>query len=121
VIHQAIRAAIAEHRPQAVALERVAWNVNKGSAMAVARATGVILLAAADAGLPVEEYGPLEIKMAITGQGTADKKLVRDALARFHGLRDVPTQPDAADAVAVALCHLTQSRMRAAARAVGVR
>jgi crossover junction endodeoxyribonuclease RuvC len=82
----------------------------------VARATGVVLLAASEAGLAVEEYGPLEVKMAVTGQGNADKAQVRDALARLHGLADVPTQPDAADAVAVALCHLTQSRLRGVAR-----
>jgi crossover junction endodeoxyribonuclease RuvC len=75
-----------------------------------------LLFAGTEAGLTVEEYGPLEVKMAVTGQGTADKRQVRDALARLHGLRDVPTEPDAADAVAVALCHLTQSRLRVAAR-----
>jgi crossover junction endodeoxyribonuclease RuvC len=56
------------------------------------------------------------VKMAVTGQGNADKRQVRDALARLHGLRDVPAEPDAADAVAVALCHLTQSRLRVASR-----
>ena len=116
LIHEAVRDAIATHRPEAVAVERVAWNRNQRSALHVARATGVVLLAASEAGLPVEEYGPLEVKMAVTGQGTADKGRVRDALVRLHGLRDVPTQPDAADAVAVALCHLTQSRLRRVAR-----
>jgi crossover junction endodeoxyribonuclease RuvC len=117
-IHEALVAAIAAHRPEAVAVERVAWNVNRRSALHVARATGVVLLAAAQAGLPVEEYGPLEVKMAVTGQGNAGKAQVRDALERLHGLRGVPSQPDAADAVAVALCHLTQSRLRSAARVV---
>jgi len=121
VIHEGVRAAIAAHHPTSLALERVAWNVNKVSAMAVARATGVILLAASQAGIPVEEYGPLEVKMAITGQGNAEKAQVRDALARFHGLTEVPSQPDAADAVAVALCHLTRSRLRTAERAAGAR
>jgi crossover junction endodeoxyribonuclease RuvC len=116
LIHRAVRDAIAAHRPEAVAVERVAWNRNQRSALHVARATGVVLLAASEAGLPVEEYGPLEVKMAVTGQGNADKAQVRDALARFHGLADVPTQPDAADAVAIALCHLTQSRLRGVAR-----
>jgi crossover junction endodeoxyribonuclease RuvC len=111
-LHEAVRDAIAEHRPGSVAIERVAWNRNQRSAMQVARATGVVLLAAAEAGLEVEEYGPLEVKMAVTGQGNADKRQVRDALARFHGLHGVPAEPDAADAVAVALCHLTQSRLR---------
>ena len=115
-IHAAVREAIAEHHPGAVAVERVAWNRNQKSALHVARATGVVLLAASEAGLPVEEYGPLEVKMAVTGQGNADKAQVRDALSRLHGLADVPTQPDAADAVAVALCHLTQLRLRGVAR-----
>jgi crossover junction endodeoxyribonuclease RuvC len=116
-IHEAIGEAIAAYAPGSVALERVAWNKNQASALLVARATGVVILAAAEAGLEVEEYGPLEVKMAVTGQGNADKAQVRDALARLHGLRDVPSQPDAADAVAVALCHLTQSRIRRVARA----
>ena len=111
-IHDAVREAIAAHRPEAVAVERVAWNRNQRTALHVARATGVVLLAAAEAGLPVQEYGPLEVKMAVTGQGTADKGRVRDALVRLHGLDGVPEQRDAADAVAVAVCHLTQSRLR---------
>jgi crossover junction endodeoxyribonuclease RuvC len=116
-LHDAVGAAIAEHAPDSVAIERVAWNKNHVSALQVARATGVVLLAAAVAGLPVDEYGPLEVKMAITGQGNADKAQVRDALTRFHGLKDVPTEPDAADAVAIALCHLTQTPLKRAARA----
>jgi crossover junction endodeoxyribonuclease RuvC len=115
-IHEAVRDAISTHRPDSVAIERVAWNRNQASALHVARATGVVMLAASEAGLHVEEYGPLEVKMAITGQGTADKAQVRDALIRFHGLDGVPNQPDAADAVAVAMCHLTQSRLRRVAR-----
>lgn len=120
-IHDAVRDAIAEHGPTSLAVERVAWNKNQVSALRVARATGVVLLAAAEAGLAVEEYGPLEVKMAVTGTGTADKAQVRAALATLHGLRDVPSQPDAADAVAVALCHLSQTTLRRVARAVGRR
>jgi crossover junction endodeoxyribonuclease RuvC len=114
-IAEAVRLAIVEHRPDAVAVERVAWNKNQQSALHVARATGVVLLCAAEAGLTVDEYGPLEVKLAVTGQGNAEKAQVRDALARFHGLTDVPTQADAADAVAVAVCHLTQARLKRAA------
>jgi crossover junction endodeoxyribonuclease RuvC len=64
----------------------------------------------------VQEYGPNEVKMAVTGAGNADKRQVRDALVRIHRLREVPEQPDAADAVAIALTHLMGSRMLAAAR-----
>jgi crossover junction endodeoxyribonuclease RuvC len=114
-IHAAVAEAIARHAPSSLAVERVAWNRNQGSALHVARATGVTLLAAAQAGIPVVEYGPLEVKMAVTGTGTAPKDQVRHALVRLHGLRGVPEQPDAADAVAVALCHLTNARRRPAA------
>ena len=71
---------------------------------------------AADAGLPVSEYGPNEAKIAVTGMGNADKAQVRRALERVHGLTSVPSQADAADAVAVALTHLMDSRMRDLAR-----
>jgi crossover junction endodeoxyribonuclease RuvC len=119
MIADAVRAAIAVHRPVAVAVERVAWNRNASSAMAVARATGVILLAAAEAEVPAREYGPLEVKMSVTGVGNAPKAQVRDALAGAHGLRGVPRQPDAADAVAIAVCHLAQSRTHEAVARAG--
>jgi crossover junction endodeoxyribonuclease RuvC len=112
VLYGAVRDAIAEHRPGGLAVERLMWGRNVGSAMSVARATGVVLLAAADAGIPVDEYPPLEVKMAVTGFGNAGKDQVHAALIRTHGLQEVPAQADAADAVAVALCHLTQSPLR---------
>ena len=121
LLADAARAAIAEHRPAAVAIERVAWSRNQVSALHVARATGAIMVVAAQAGLPVDEYAPNEVKQAITGMGNADKVQVQRALTRVHGLLDVPTQPDAADAVAVALTHLLASRMRRIASEAGVR
>jgi len=114
-IWEGVRAAVSKHRPVSIALERVAWNVNKASAMAVARATGVVMAAAAEAGVPVEEYGSLEVKNAITGSGNADKAQIRAALVRVHGLTEVPLQPDAVDAVAIALTHLVRSRFAEAA------
>ena len=112
LLAEALRDAIVEHRPAVVAVERVAWNRNQVSAIQVARATGALMLVAAQAELSVYEYGPNEVKQAVTGLGNADKRQVRAALVRIHGLRDVPSQPDAADAVAVALTHLTTARMR---------
>ena len=106
---------ISEQRPAAVAVERLMWGRNAGSAMEVARASGVIVLAAAQAGIPVEEYAPLEVKMAVTGVGNAPKDVVRQSLGRLMGLDPVPSDADAADAAAVALCHLQQSRLRALA------
>jgi crossover junction endodeoxyribonuclease RuvC len=119
-IAEAARAAITSHRPAAVAVERVAWSRNQVSALHVARATGAIILVAAEAGLPVAEYAPNEVKQAVTGAGNADKGQVQRALQRIHGL-DVPSQADAADAVAVALTHLLAAPMRAVAARAGAR
>ena len=116
-LHDAVAAAIRDRGVDAVAVERVMWGRNVGSAMSVARATGVVLLAAEQAGLAVEEYAPLEVKMAVAGVGNAPKETLRRALVRTHGLRNVPPDPDAADAVAVAFCHVQQSRLRKAVRA----
>jgi crossover junction endodeoxyribonuclease RuvC len=110
-VHQALGEGVT-----VMALERLMWGRNTNSAMEVARASGVVLLAAADAGVAVEEYAPLEVKMAVTGVGNATKEQVRRALAQILGTGDVPTEPDAADAVAVALCHLQQARLRRAVR-----
>ena len=71
--------------------------------------------------MAVEEYAPLEVKMAVTGVGNASKEQVRTSLERIHGLGSVPTQSDAADAVAVALCHCLQAHLRSVARRAGVR
>jgi crossover junction endodeoxyribonuclease RuvC len=120
-VSDAVREAIVDHRPATLALERVMWGQNRTSALSVARATGVIMLAAADAGIPVEEYAPLEVKMATTGMGNADKQQVRTALIRALKVDGVPEQADAADAVAVAVCHLQQAALRRAARTAGVR
>lgn len=121
ILADATRAAIEEHRPAAVAIERIAWSRNQVSALHVARATGVVMLVAAQAGLLVHEYAPNEVKQAITGMGNADKQQVQLALSRIHGLGQVPKQSDAADAVAVALTHLLAAPLRAVAARAGAR
>ncbi|MFN8232732.1 MAG: crossover junction endodeoxyribonuclease RuvC [Actinomycetota bacterium] len=109
-VASALRDALAAYEPRTLALERVAWNVNEASAMAVSRATGALLMVAAEAGVTVAEYGPLEVKNAVAGSGRASKPQVREALRRIHALQDVPSEPDACDAVAVAITHLVRSR-----------
>jgi crossover junction endodeoxyribonuclease RuvC len=116
LLHEAVTDAVREHGPESMAVERVMWGRNVGSAMSVARATGVVLLVAAQAAIPVEEYAPLEVKMAVAGVGNAPKETLRRTLSRIHGLDGVPAEPNAADAVAVAFCHLQQSRVRRAVR-----
>ncbi len=103
---------IRTHQPAVMAVESLMWGQNRQSAMHVARATGVIMLAAAQAGLSVEEYPPLQVKMAVTGVGNAPKDAVRRALVRIIGVRGVPDELDAADAVATAVCHLQHARLR---------
>jgi crossover junction endodeoxyribonuclease RuvC len=115
-IHAALGELLDAHSPDSMAIERLMWNRNAQSAMEVARASGVAMLAAAERGLVVEEYGPLEVKMAVTGVGNATKDAVRRGLERILRLEGIPDEPDAADAVAVAVCHLQQSRLRALAR-----
>lgn len=116
---RAVRQALDAHRADVVAVERVAFNRNAVSALNVARATGAVMAAVAEEGLAVAEYSPTEVKIAVTGVGNADKEQVRDALIRIHGLRDVPDQADAADAVAVAMTHLAGERLRAAVGRAG--
>jgi crossover junction endodeoxyribonuclease RuvC len=109
-LYRAIRDLLEERRPEAVAVESLMWGRNAPSAMAVARASGVVLLAAAELGIEVREYSPSEVKLSVTGNGAASKQEVRRALERLHAVLGVPREPDAADAVAIALCHLHQSR-----------
>jgi crossover junction endodeoxyribonuclease RuvC len=115
-IYRGVREAIEKGQPEALALEQLIWGRNTRSAMEVARASGAIILAAAEAGIEVEEYAPLEVKIAVTGAGNAAKQAVRRGLIRLVGVDGVPDDPDAADAVAVAVCHLQESRMRRLAR-----
>jgi crossover junction endodeoxyribonuclease RuvC len=111
-IHEGVCEVIARERPADMAVERLMWGQNKDSAMEVSRAAGVIMLAGSQAGLRVEEYAPLEVKMAVTGVGNAPKDAVRRGLVQILGIEAVPKEPDAADAVAVAVCHLQQSKLR---------
>jgi crossover junction endodeoxyribonuclease RuvC len=104
---------IAEHRPEVVAIERVFTNRNRQTAIAVGRASGVAMLTAARAGLPVHEYSPNEVKLAVTGDGAATKAAVATMVARRLQLGSVGGPADVADALAVAMCHLQQVRLPA--------
>lgn len=97
---------IAQFRPAAVAVERVLFQVNVRTAMAVGQASGLALAAAARAGVPVVQYSPNEVKLAVTGDGRADKAAVQSMVTRLLSLSEVPKPADAADALALACCHL---------------
>jgi len=104
IIHQALTELIEEHHPDAVGVERLFFNKNVQSAFAVGQARGVVLLTAAQHGLPVYEYGPHEVKIAVTGYGRAPKEQVQRMVQAILGLTELPKPDDAADALAVAVC-----------------
>lgn len=103
---------IADHSPQVVAMEQVFTNLNLRTAVSVGRASGVVMLTAAEAGLRVVEYTPTQVKAAIAGYGAAGKRQVAQMVARRLRLATLPAPADAADALAVALCHLQASPLR---------
>ena len=102
-------ALIAAHEPEVVAIERVFFSVNVRTAMAVGQAAGVALVSAGEAGLEVHDYTPTEVKQSVTGTGTAGKAQVQAMVAALLHLDSAPRPPDAADACALAICHLNRS------------
>ncbi len=93
-------------QPDAVAIEEVFYSVNAKSALKLGQVRGVALLAAARLGFPVAEYAPLKIKSSVVGYGLARKEQVQFMVARLLGLAEVPQPADAADALAIAICHI---------------
>jgi crossover junction endodeoxyribonuclease RuvC len=104
-LHQALTHLIATHAPEAMAIEQLFFSRNVTTAISVGQARGVAMLAAAQAGLPVTEYTPAEVKQAISGYGNADKQQVQFMVQLLLELDAVPHPDDAADALAIALCH----------------
>ena len=113
VIYQGLADVAREHQPQQAAVEELFFSRNVRTALSVGHARGVTLLALADAGLAIHEYIPLEIKQAITGYGGAGKQQVQEMVRLLLNLDTVPEPDDAADAVAVAVCHIHSARMMA--------
>ncbi len=106
-----VRALAAEYPPVEVSVERILFSVNVRTAIGVAQAAGVVMTEAVEAGAEVIEYSPNEIKLAVTGDGSADKRQVESMVRRLLGI-DAPIRPvDAADAAAIALCHLAHRPM----------
>ena len=107
-----LRALIAEFEPSVVAVERVFFQVNARTAMSVGQASGLALTAAAQAGAEVVQYTPNEVKQAVAGYGSAPKEQVQRMVQTLLGLTELPSPPDAADALALALCHLAMAPLR---------
>jgi crossover junction endodeoxyribonuclease RuvC len=109
-IHEGLRELIARHRPDVVAVEGIFYGANVRTTVVLGHARGVILLAAAQAGVMVAEYSPAVVKKTVVGRGGALKPQVGYMVAKLLQLRAAPEPADAADAVAVALTHLLTSR-----------
>jgi crossover junction endodeoxyribonuclease RuvC len=112
-LHRALTEVVDETRPEVIALETIFTNRNLQTAISVGRASGVALLVAAQAGLAVFEYVPTAIKSAVTGDGSANKDQVQQMVTRLLHLQDPPKPADAADALAIALCHLRAAPLEA--------
>jgi len=109
LIHKGVIELLDTHRPDAVATERLLFTVNKTTAMDVAKALGVILLACSERGLEWTEYSPPEIKQAVVGHGAAEKRQVQFMVQKLLGLMDPPKPDDVADALAIAITHALRS------------
>lgn len=104
-ISQDMESLIQQFQPQQLAVEELFFNQNVTTGIGVAQARGVILMTAEKMGLPIFEYNPSRVKQAVVGYGKAEKKQVMEMTKRLLGLSSVPKPDDAADAVAIALCH----------------
>lgn len=104
-ISRGVEAAIDSLQPDAIALERVFMQHNVRTVMGVAQISGLVLRAAAERGIPIEQHTPSEVKTAVTGYGLADKRQVTAMVQRILGLTAAPKPADAADALAIAICH----------------
>ncbi|HZD94184.1 MAG TPA: crossover junction endodeoxyribonuclease RuvC [Candidatus Sulfotelmatobacter sp.] len=119
-IFSGLTAIIAEHRPEAAAIEDVFYAVNVKTALKLGQVRGVAMLAASSCGLEVAEYSPLSIKSSVVGYGRAEKQQVQQMVTRLLNLPAPPEPTDASDALAIAICHIhtvvTNRRYQAATR-----
>ena len=105
IIYEDMNYLLEHYKPQCIAVEKLFFNTNKTTGIMVAEARGVILLAAGQYGIPVHEYTPLQVKSAVVGYGKAEKAQVMDMTRRILRLEEIPKPDDAADALALAICH----------------
>jgi len=119
-IYQGVLALARQHKPDAAAVEELFFSRNVRTALAVGQARGVVLLALTDAGVPIFEYTPNQVKESVTGYGNAGKRQVQEMVRMLLRLSEVLQPDDAADAAAIALCHLQHYRFgQALAQAEG--
>jgi crossover junction endodeoxyribonuclease RuvC len=112
LLYQELVRLIEVHQPLEAAVERLFFQKNVSTAMSVGQARGVILLALQQAGLPIGEYSPQDIKLAVTGYGAADKVQMQRMVKTLLVMPDLPQPDDAADALAIAICHCHSARLQ---------
>jgi crossover junction endodeoxyribonuclease RuvC len=112
-LYRELKQIVLLHRPDSGAVEKLFFQKNVRTAISVGQGRGVALLALAEADMPIAEYTPLEIKQAVAGYGGADKNQVQYMVKALLNLDEIPQPDDAADALAVAICHIHQARYRA--------
>ncbi len=112
IIYRELTEIVEQWQPESSAIEDLFFSKNAKTALAVGHGRGAAMLALANAGLPITEYKPLEVKQAITGYGGADKLQIQQMVKLLLELDDIPRPDDAADALAVAICHLHSARLR---------
>ncbi len=110
-LHKQLTDLLLLHRPESAAVEKLFFQRNVRTALSVGQARGVILLTLAEHGLSVAEYTPLEVKQAVVGYGAAEKRQVQQMVRTLLALDDIPRPDDAADALAIAICHLHSTRL----------
>ena len=111
-IHERINLLIEQYKPDVVSIEELFFNKNVSTALSVGQARGVVILTSVLAGLELSEYTPLQVKEAVTGYGRAEKMQVQQMVKVLLGLPEIPKPDDAADALAVAICHLHSYKMK---------
>jgi crossover junction endodeoxyribonuclease RuvC len=110
-IYQEMNMYLDKYNPDAVAIEELFFNSNQKTAINVAQARGVLLVAVANRNIPICEYTPLQVKQSVTGYGRADKKQIQTMVKMLLGLNAIPKPDDAADALAIAICHAHSNKM----------
>ncbi|NIM93720.1 MAG: crossover junction endodeoxyribonuclease RuvC [Anaerolineales bacterium] len=111
-LYQVLTEIIDNFQPDAAAVEKLYFQRNVSTAITVGQARGVAMLALAQVGIPIEEYSPKEIKVAVTGYGNADKGQMQSMVKVLLRMEDIPKPDDAADALAVAICHCHSQKLR---------
>lgn len=112
ILYQRLNELVIQHKPEIAAVEKLFFRRNVTTAISVGQARGVVLLCLAGHSLPVAEYTPMEVKVAVSGYGGADKHQVQVMVQAILGMEDLPRPDDAADALAIAICHLHSYRYK---------